>query len=126
VSTASPDPLASVGIVNAYEYSLEDRQGGSTLAASVADKLVTRFSRQRYSGKATVVNAFDETGRDNPYGIRPGDTVRIADWAPGEDVTLRVYDVTLGQNSVELGLEEPINLSALLRRRTRRKKKNRR
>jgi uncharacterized membrane protein YgcG len=113
--TASPDPLSGTGIVNTYEFSLGDKQGDATLAASVGNKLLSRFGRQRYSGKATVIRAFDWTGRDNPYGIRPGDTVTIADWGPGETQQLRVYDVTLRENRVELGLEQPVNLTWLLR-----------
>lgn len=108
------DPLAAAGITNVFEYELEDRQKAGTLATNVADKLVTRFSAQRYAGSVNVVSAIGSDGRDNPRGIRYGDTITIQDWQPGASQTLRVMEVSQDKSSVTVGVEQPVNLAALI------------
>lgn len=108
------DPLATAGITNTFEYELEDRQRNGTLAQNVADKLVTRFSTQRYAGSIQVVSAISSNGRDNPRGIRYGDTITIQDWGPGESKVLRVMEVSQDKSGVTVGVEQPVNLAALI------------
>lgn len=111
---ADPNPLASRGIENVYEDTLEDRQADSTLATSVATTLAARYSTQRFTGTIQVSAAFDDSGRNAPYEMRGGDLVRIADWGRNEDTLLRVMDVSYGPNEVTLGIEQPVASSTLL------------
>jgi hypothetical protein len=106
------DPIP--GFTNTYEFEMEDRQKSNALPSAVADKLVRRFSTQRYAGSIEVVAAKSTDGRDNPRAIRYGDTVKIADWGPGEAQTLRVMEVAQGPTSVTLGVEQPVNIASLV------------
>lgn len=114
--TASPDPLAASGIVNVWEESIADVQPGSTLATAVANNLLSRVSSQRYAGRIDCIKAIDSTGRDAPYEIRAGDTVRVADWDMNTAVTLRVFEVEYTPNGVSLGIESGVSIASLLGR----------
>lgn len=123
------DPLEPSSIVNVYEHELEDRQITTTLASGVGDRLVRRFSQQRYAGTIEVVKAVNTGTRDeNPRRIRYGDTIRVSDWGPGEGQTLRVEEVSQTASGVQLGVEQPVNLNDLMTggRKGKRKKKKRR
>ena len=108
------DPLAASGITNTVEYTLEDRQKNNTLAQNVADKLVRRFAVQRYAGSVEVVAARADDGRTDPRAIRYGDTITIQDWANNESQTLRVMEVAQGPDAVTVGVEQPVNIAALV------------
>lgn len=120
------DPLAAAGITNTIEATLEDRQRNSSLAQNVADKLVRRYARQRYEGTIDIVDAVANDGTDNPRLIRYGDTVTIQDWAPAQNLVLRVVEVNQGPTSVTVGLEQPVNLPALIAHTSSRRKHHRR
>lgn len=109
------DPLAASGITNVVEADLADRQRDSTLASLVADKMVRRYARQRYAGTVDIATAYSTTtDSSDPRAIRYGDTVTIQEWAPGESLTLRVMEVSQGPDSVRLGVEQPVNIPALI------------
>jgi hypothetical protein len=109
------DPLADAGITNTITATLEDRQKiGSTLPANVADKLVRRYARQRYSGTIDVAAARSNTSATNPRLIRYGDTITIADWSEGASLTLRVVEVSQTPEGVTIGVEQPVNVAALI------------
>lgn len=109
------DPLADAGITNTFEYALEDRQKNGTLAQNVADKLVRRFSTQRYSGSVEVVSALNTTNTLNaPRAIRYGDTITVQDWSNDESKTLRVMEVSQTKSAVTVGVEQPVNIAALI------------
>lgn len=114
--TASPDPLAATGIVNVWEESLADVQADSTLATQVAGNLLQRVSVQRYAGRIDCIKAIDSTGRDAPFEIRAGDTVRVADWDMNTAVTLRVFEVEYTPNGVSLGIEAGVSIASMLAR----------
>lgn len=112
---ANPDPLSGTGQINALEASLPDPQPNATLASAYANALISQFSRQRYSGSMTIGAAYGASGANRPYAVRPGHTVRIADWAPGRDQTLRVVSVEhRSGGTITLELEGGLSSEAVL------------
>lgn len=118
------DPLAAAGITNTYLYDLEDPQRNSTLAQNVADKLVRRFSQQRYAGSIDIAEARANDGDTNPRGIRYGDTITINDWDIGESLTCRVMEVSQTPTSITVGVEQPVNIAALVAHTSGKKKRH--
>ena len=84
------------------------------MPTTVADKLVRRFAVQRYAGSVEVVAARADDGRTDPRAIRYGDTITIPDWANNESQVLRVMEVAQGPDAVTIGVEQPVNIAALL------------
>jgi hypothetical protein len=113
----------SISVGNAFEITLEDRQSDPALASAVASALLTKYSTQRYSGMISVVAARDNTGRTNPYLIRHGDTITVADWDVGASITLRVEEVEYTPQEVRVGIESSVNELALIKKARRRMKK---
>lgn len=113
-ATASPDPLASIGISNVYEETIEDPQANSTLAETVRDALLAVVSTDSYTGTIEVAKARDEAGREAIHEIRAGDKVTVSDWAMGESFTHRIHDVEYRADGVTLGIEGPVNPTAAI------------
>ncbi len=111
---AITNPLAASGITNTIEATMEDRQRSETVPTAVADKLVRRYARQRYAGTIDLASGVANTGNDDVRQIRYGDTIRINDWAPAANLTLRAVEVSQTHDGVRVGLEQPVNVASLI------------
>ncbi|MGH2692313.1 MAG: hypothetical protein ACRDHM_07385 [Actinomycetota bacterium] len=110
---ASPDPLLGTGETSEFPFELRDVQADDTLAATVASTLAARYSAKRWTGSIEIRACRDTAGRGSPYGIRPGQLVRVAD---GDDPTAlhRIVEVEYRGDGVRLGIEARSSIGALL------------
>lgn len=93
VTVAVPS-LDDRGLTNIYPLELADVQADATLATLLATNVAEYLASDRYEGTIEIVEAFDEAGRNDPFGVLPGDLIKVADWDQGQSKTLRVTQVT--------------------------------
>lgn len=111
---ASPDPLAYHGITNTYEFSMGDVQLNDDTAENVARNLLVRLSVPRFAGRVEIAGARDINGGAPPFSVTAGDQLYVGDWGPQEALLLRVSQTEMTQESVTLGLEQPVNAFGML------------
>lgn len=105
-------PLAGKRIP--WTETLTDVQPDESLATSVANYLLPLVVSRRFAGRIEISGARAEDGTGDLYAPRGGDVVELADWAPLEAASLRVFEVELRPDGATLGIESPVSASGLI------------
>ena len=111
---ADPNPLAARGYDRVWYETLTDSQPDDTLATTVASTILSRVSAPRYSGSVDIVGAALISGVGSAYSVRAGDTVDIADWAPGLNLRQRIAEVEFRPDGVRVGVEVPVTAAGVV------------
>lgn len=111
---ASPDPLASTGIINSYLQDLNDPQDSTTLPARVAQTLIAQVSSARVRGSIPVARAWTVNGEVDAYDITAGGIAYLRDYVPalGDQ---RIAAVTYHPDGVaDVAIGREVSVAALL------------
>jgi hypothetical protein len=103
--SASPDPLAAVGILNEFQFDLLDLYENDTVPTQVANTILAQISRIRYAGPLEISAARDAAGIGNPMEVRPGDLVALQDFGLDASLNGRIGSVSYRPSRVTVGLE---------------------
>lgn len=106
---ADPDPIP--GRTEVIDYDLADSQPSGDLAEAVGERMIARYSQQRYAGTIDVYRARHKMG---PLAIRPGDVGDVLDWGMAEAKALRIHEIEQRHDHARLSIESPISTMRLL------------